>query len=123
MLEIFGKYGQIVSIKFAPQNIGTKRAYLRFDTYDQALKAFDMHLKQYRGHLVRVAFMNKRQKERPGYSVIIKVAGRREYHIYITLIGRFYMRLASFDRLRRNRHLQYVQAMRGHFVLLDAIHF
>ncbi|XP_065089543.1 uncharacterized protein LOC135710792 [Ochlerotatus camptorhynchus] len=78
MLEIFGKYGQIVSFKFATQNIGTKRAYLRFDTYDQALKALDMHLKQYRGHLVRVAFMNKRQKERPGYSIIVQVA-RKHY--------------------------------------------
>lgn len=76
LLEIFGKYGQIVSLKFATQNIGTKRAYLRFDTYDQALKALDMHLKQYRGHLVRVAFTNKRQKERPGYSVVVRVSGK-----------------------------------------------
>lgn len=79
MLEVFGKYGQIVSLTFAPMNIGTKRAYLQFDTFDQALKALDMHLKQYRGHLVRVAFKNKRQKERPGYSVIVKVTDKREY--------------------------------------------
>lgn len=85
-MELFGKYGPIVSVKFATHNIGTKRAYLVFDTYDQAFKALDMHLKQYRGHLMRVAFVNKRTKERPGHSVVVKVSGKHydEIDIYNT---------------------------------------
>ncbi|EAT37068.1 AAEL010887-PA [Aedes aegypti] len=75
MVEIFGKFGQILSVKFAINAANIKRAFLTFDTYDQAVKALDMHLRQYRGHLLRVAFAHKMLKERPGFSVSIVVKG------------------------------------------------
>lgn len=75
MIEIFGKFGQIVSVKFLTNAVGIKRAFLTFDTYDQAVRALDMHLRQYRGHLLRVAFANRMLKERPGFSVSIVVKG------------------------------------------------
>ncbi|KXJ74554.1 hypothetical protein RP20_CCG013415 [Aedes albopictus] len=75
MVEIFGKFGQIVSVKFAINSANIKRAFLTFDTYDQAVKALDMHLRQYRGHLLRVAFANRALRERPGFSVSIVVKG------------------------------------------------
>lgn len=79
MVEIFGKFGQILSVKFAINAANIKRAFLTFDTYDQAVKALDMHLRQYRGHLLRVAFAHKMLKERPGFSVSIVVKGNRKY--------------------------------------------
>lgn len=78
IVEIFGKFGQIMSIKFTINSANIKRAFVSFDTYDQAVKALEMHLRQYRGHLLRVAFANRTQKERPGFSVSIVVKGNRK---------------------------------------------
>lgn len=83
MSVIFGRFGQIVGLKIPAHNVGTKRAYIKFDTFDQAVKAFDMHLRQYRGHLLRVAFTNKRHKERPGYAVNVSVAGRKYLFLFL----------------------------------------
>ncbi|XP_058467281.1 uncharacterized protein LOC131440216 [Malaya genurostris] len=83
--EIFGKFGQIVKLKLPTFNIGTKRAFITFDTFDQAVRALDMHLRLYRGHLLRVAFNNKKQKERPGFAVNVSVNGQYdEVAIYDT---------------------------------------
>lgn len=85
-MEIFGKFGQIMSIKFTINSANIKRAFVSFDTYDQAVKALEMHLRQYRGHLLRVAFANRTQKERPGFSVSIVVKGNQydEVDVYNT---------------------------------------
>lgn len=86
IVEIFGKFGQIISIKFTINTANIKRAFVSFDTYDQAVKALEMHLRQYRGHLLRVAFANKLNKERPGFSVSIVVKGNQydEVDVYNT---------------------------------------
>ncbi|XP_055632083.1 uncharacterized protein LOC129771947 [Toxorhynchites rutilus septentrionalis] len=85
---IFSRFGQIVALKIPAHNVGTKRAYMRFDTFDQAVKAFEMHLRQYRGHLLRVAFTNKRHRERPGYAVNVSVGG---YYDEISIYDTFRM--------------------------------
>lgn len=74
--ELFGKYGEVVSHRFVmhPQNFETKRAYVTFDTLDQAVRGLDLHLKRYRNLLLRVAFVNKRQMWRAGFAVNVTVA-------------------------------------------------
>ncbi|KAL9694272.1 hypothetical protein quinque_013557 [Culex quinquefasciatus] len=69
--ELFGKYGEVVSHRFVehPQNFETKRAYVTFDTLDQAVRGLDLHLKRHRQLLLRVAFVNKRQMWRAGFAV------------------------------------------------------
>uniref|UniRef100_A0A8D8IER6 (northern house mosquito) hypothetical protein n=1 Tax=Culex pipiens TaxID=7175 RepID=A0A8D8IER6_CULPI len=74
--ELFGKYGEVVSHRFVehPQNFETKRAYVTFDTLDQAVRGLDLHLKRHRQLLLRVAFVNKRQMWRAGFAVNVTVA-------------------------------------------------
>lgn len=76
LTNLFGKYGEVVSHRFVmhPQNFETKRAYVTFDTLDQAVRALDLHLKRYRNLLLRVAFVNKRQIWRAGFAVNVTVA-------------------------------------------------
>lgn len=76
LVELFGKFGEIVSHRFVKhtQNFDTVRAYVTFDTLDQAVRALDMHLKRYRKLLLRVAFVNKRQSWRAGFAVNVTVA-------------------------------------------------
>ncbi|XP_053684889.1 uncharacterized protein LOC128734626 [Sabethes cyaneus] len=74
--DVFSQFGQIVTINLTLAH-GQKRAFIKFDTLDQAIRALEMHLKLYRGQLLRVAFQNKKPKERPGFA--ISVAAKEPY--------------------------------------------
>ncbi|XP_055547498.1 uncharacterized protein LOC129731336 isoform X2 [Wyeomyia smithii] len=74
VVDIFGKFGQIVKITLITV-FDKKKAFIKFDTFDQAVRALEMHLRIYRGNLLRVAFINKKQRERPGYSVSVASKG------------------------------------------------
>ncbi|XP_053694506.1 uncharacterized protein LOC128742236 [Sabethes cyaneus] len=62
--EKFSQFGQIVSLRPSYSQNGqrkkTKRVYIEFDTYNQALQALGLHLTLYRGHIMRVRFANQR---------------------------------------------------------------